>query len=124
MAAPTCTTGAAHTIGKTYATLTGVLVSTGAKPCLVRFLYRDYKTSCLYTTPWQSGRGDGSPFSAVITVATPLNSWDYFAQVANDDGHDYGRMLPLPFPSKPPLITARPSSSAKSPRQAPSTAGL
>jgi hypothetical protein len=102
MAAPTCTTEAARTIGMTYATLEGVLVSTGAKPCLVRFLYRCSKTKVLYTTPWQSGGADGSPFSAVINVATTCHSYRYLAQVANDDGHGEGRMLHHRSPSKPP----------------------
>lgn len=113
MAEPTCTTEAPHTIGKTYATLTGVLVSTGGKACVYRFWYMDSKRRrytwpegreilTWQTTPWQSAGAPGSTFSAVITVPRPHNSYDYFAQVANEDGQDDGLTLHFWFRWKSP----------------------
>ncbi|MBA7569319.1 hypothetical protein ES708_11058 [subsurface metagenome] len=113
MAEPTCTTEAPHTIGKTYATLTGVLVDDGGHACVYRFWYMDSKRIrytwpegreilTWQTTPWQSAGAPGSTFSAVITVPRPHNSYDYFAQVANEDGQDNGLTLHFWFRWKSP----------------------
>ncbi|MBA7540987.1 hypothetical protein ES705_33292 [subsurface metagenome] len=93
MAEPTCTTEAPHTIGKTYATLTGVLVDDGGHACVYRFWYMAYKSRTWHTTPWGSCGAPGSTFSAVITPASVVNNYDYFAQVANEDGQDDGLTL-------------------------------
>ena len=93
---PTVSTEPATSVGKTRATLEGILendgYNKGDEPCLYRFSYWEVGTPShlRITTSWEGSIYEGNTFSTSVSGLTPNTSYYFIAKARNSTGESSG----------------------------------